>query len=102
MALEPEHGFVLHSPDYERNETVPVDAQMAMTSTPEVLRDLAHHAGPKKSLIAFGYAGWSPGQLEHELELKGWFTIPDDPRLVFDDDRDKGWDEAVKRRTIAL
>jgi putative transcriptional regulator len=52
--------------------------------------------------VAFGYAGWGPGQLEHELGLHAWFTIPDDPKLIFDDDRGKVWDDAIARRTIPL
>jgi len=100
--VQPENGFVLHSTDYHNSATIDIDGKVAMTSNPDILRALAKHAGPKKSLVAFGYAGWAPGQLEHEMMLHGWFTIPDDPKLVFDDDRDKVWDDAVARRTIPL
>jgi putative transcriptional regulator len=100
--VEPEAGFVLHSPDYNGPGTLPIDDLAALSGSPEILRDIARHDGPRKSLIAFGYAGWAPGQLEHELALHGWFTIPDDQKLLFDDDRDKVWDEATARRAIAL
>jgi putative transcriptional regulator len=94
--------FVVHSADYHRPGTVDIDGRVAMTTTPEVLRDIGHHQGPRQSLVAFGYAGWGPGQLEAELALGGWFTVPGDPKLVFDADRDKLWDEAMKHRTISL
>ena len=95
-------GFVLHSTDYHGEGTIGIDDQVAMTSNLQVLRDLARHKGPAKSLLAFGYAGWAPGQLEHEMALNAWFTIANDPKLVFDEDREKVWDKAVARRTIPL
>jgi putative transcriptional regulator len=100
--VQPEIGFIVHSAEYHRSGTIDIDGRVAMTTNPEVLRDIGHHVGPRQSLVAFGYAGWGPGQLEGELALGGWFTVPEDPRLVFDTDRDKLWDEATKRRTIPL
>jgi putative transcriptional regulator len=64
--------------------------------------DIANGKGPEKYLIAFGYAGWGPGQLEGEMARNGWFTAPEDPRLVFELDRDKLWDAAMARRTREL
>jgi putative transcriptional regulator len=95
-------GFVVHSADYHRPGTVDIDGHVAVTSNRDILRDIAHKQGPKKSLIAFGYAGWGPGQLEGELALRAWFTAAEDARLIFDEDRDKVWDEAMKRRTQDL
>lgn len=100
--VQPEVGFVVHSPDYHRPETLDVDDHVAMTSNREILRDIATKHGPKQSLIAFGYAGWGAGQLENELERRAWYTAPDDPDLVFEIDREEVWDEAVKRRTQDL
>jgi putative transcriptional regulator len=100
--VQPEIGLIVHSTDYHRAGTIDIDGRVAMTTNPEVLRDIGHHQGPKQSLVAFGYAGWGPGQLENELALGGWFTEPEDPKLVFDVDRDKVWDEAMKHRTISL
>ena len=100
--VQPEIGLVVHSADYHRTGTVNIDGRVAMTSNPDVLRDIGHHEGPRQSLVAFGYAGWGPGQLEGELAVGGWFTIPEEPTLVFDFDRGKLWDEAMKRRTISL
>jgi putative transcriptional regulator len=100
--VQPEIGLIVHSADYHRTGTIDIDGRVAMTANPEILRDIGHHEGPKQSLVAFGYAGWGPGQLEGELALGGWFTVPEDPKLLFDVDREKLWDEAMKHRTISL
>jgi len=96
--MEPGVGFIVHSIDYHRAETQPIDSHIALTASTEVLRDMGHGKGPKKSLVAFGYAGWGPGQLEVELARHDWITIPEDPDLLFDDDRKKVWDDAMARR----
>jgi len=100
--VEPDIGFVVHSTDYRRPDTVDIDANLALTSSREILRDIGNQRGPAKSLIAFGYAGWAAGQLEGELAQNFWFTTPQDGSLVFDDDRDEVWDRAMKRRTQDL
>jgi putative transcriptional regulator len=100
--VQPELGFVLHSGEYRRAETVDVDGRVAMTASRQVLIDIGHNQGPEKSLFALGYAGWGPGQLEDEMARNNWFTTPEEPKLVFDDDRDKLWDEAMARRTREL
>ncbi len=100
--VQPEVSFVIHGVDYRRPETLEVDARFAATPSREVLRDIAGNSGPMKRLIAFGYAGWAPGQLEGELARNVWYTAPADPALVFDDDRDKDWEHATARRTQDL
>jgi putative transcriptional regulator len=100
--VQPEVSFAIHGSDYRRPETLEIDARLAATPASEVLRDIARNAGPMKSLIAFGYAGWAPGQLEGELAHNVWYTAPADPGLVFDDDRDKVWEHATARRTQDL
>ena len=100
--VEPETGFVLHSLDYHRAETVAISADVAMTSTPEILSDIGHKEGPAKILVAFGYSGWGPGQLENELEQHAWFTAPADAKLIFDEDRTEVWDAAMARRLTPL
>jgi putative transcriptional regulator len=100
--VQPELGFVLHTLDYRRPDTMEIDGRLAMTNSAEILRDIAHHQGPAKMLIAFGYAGWGAGQLEGELDQRFWFTIPEDTNLVFDHDRGKLWDDAMKQRTQDL
>lgn len=100
--VQPEIGFVVHSTDYHRPETLVINSRLAMTSSREILRDIALKQGPKQSLVAFGYAGWGAGQLEGELERRAWFTAPDDLGLIFEHDSAKVWDEAMKRRTQDL
>jgi putative transcriptional regulator len=100
--VEPQIGFVLHTPDYHRPETVDIDSRVAMTSSLQILRDIGNSKGPSKSLVAFGYAGWKSNQLEGELQERAWFTAADDEKLIFDEDRDKVWEEAMKRRTQDL
>jgi putative transcriptional regulator len=100
--VQPQIGFVIHSTDYHGPETIEIDGRVAMTSSREVLRDIAGGHGPEKQLVAFGYAGWAAGQLESELAQRAWFTAPEDPKLVFDQDRDKLWDDAMTHRTQDL
>ncbi len=97
-----DRGFIVHSAEYRRPETKAVDGRVAMTASKDALVDIAQGKGPKKFLIAFGYAGWAPGQLENEMARNDWFVAPEDPRLVFDEDRDKLWGAAMARRTREL
>jgi putative transcriptional regulator len=100
--VEPELGFVVHSAEYHRSDTIDVDGHVAMTASREILRDIGQHHGPEKSLFALGYAGWGAGQLEGEIARHDWFTTPEEPKLIFDDDRGSLWDEAMARRTREL
>jgi putative transcriptional regulator len=100
--VERQKVFVLHSGDYRQPATLDIAADLALTGTPEIFRDIAAGAGPRKFLIAFGYAGWSAGQLEGELARKAWYTAALDLKLVFDVDRDRVWELAVERRTRDL
>jgi len=100
--VQPEISFVIHGTDYRRPETLGVYGRLAATPSREVLRDIAIKAGPMNSLVAFGYAGWAPGQLEAELARNVWYTAPADPGLVFDEDREKVWERASARRTQDL
>jgi putative transcriptional regulator len=100
--VQPEVGFVVHSPDYRRPETVAVNDRLSMTSSLDILRDIAAKKGPAKILVAFGYAGWGPDQLEREIKMSAWGIAEADPALIFDEDRDKVWDYAWNHRTQHL
>jgi putative transcriptional regulator len=100
--VQPELGFVVHSAEYRRAETVDVDGRVAVTASRQILLDIGHNQGPEKSLFALGYAGWGPGQLDGELARNNWFTTPEEPKLVFDDDRGNLWEDAMARRTREL
>jgi putative transcriptional regulator len=95
--VDPSIGFVLHSAEYRRADTLDIDGRVALTIGPDVLRDMGLGKGPEKSLVAFGYAGWAAAQLENELAQGVWMTMPEDPALVFDDDRAKVWADALAR-----
>jgi putative transcriptional regulator len=100
--VQPTAGFVVHSSDYRRDGTVIIDARLAVTASREIVRDIGSNHGPKQSLVAFGYAGWGPGQLQGELERGAWVTAPADPKLIFDAARDKVWDLAFALHTKDL
>ena len=96
--VDPGAGLVLHSAEYKSTGTLAIDSQLALTGTPDVLRDIGLGKGPSKSIVAFGYSGWAPLQLESEVAQGVWITVPEDPALVFDEDRSKVWADAYARR----
>ncbi len=100
--VQPEIGFVVHSSEYRSPETVAVTDRLSLTSSVTILRAIGRNSGPAKSLIAFGYAGWGPGQLEKEIESGAWATAEADTALVFDAARNSLWEDAWKRRTQTL
>lgn len=90
-------GFVLHSPDYETNTTtLQVTDEVGMTATLDILEDIASGNGPKQAILALGYAGWGPGQLESEFQANGWLVGEAEPEIVFLDDADAKWTAALK------
>jgi putative transcriptional regulator len=96
--VQPDIGFIIHSTDYHRPGTTAINAGAAMTASVDILRDIGNDKGPKKSLIAFGYAGWGAGQIEGELARRDWVIVPGDPKLIFDEERDKLWESAFSQR----
>jgi putative transcriptional regulator len=100
--VQPEIGFVIHSSDYRGPETIDVNERVLVTSSSQILRDIGNNKGPKKSLVAFGYAGWAADQLEDELRRRVWFTTSADLNLIFDENREKLWDSAYARRAQDL
>jgi putative transcriptional regulator len=98
-------GFLLHTAEYATQGTSQIAGDIALTPTPGVLTalsDIAHGAGPRKSLFAVGYAGWAPGQLEGEIERGAWITVLADEALLFDEDHARKWDRATARRRITI
>ena len=94
--VETGRGFVLHSADYFKAEsTLPIDESVCLTATIDILRDIAKGSGPNKALLALGYAGWAPGQLEDEIQSNGWLNCPADPELIFDPDVDRKYNKAL-------
>jgi len=94
--VETGRGFVLHSADYFKSEsTLPIDESVCLTATIDILRDIAKGSGPNKALLALGYAGWAPGQLEDEIQSNGWLNCPADPELIFDPEVDRKYNKAL-------
>jgi len=100
--VEPRRGFVLHTTDYASESTRVVSGGIAVTVGTEILRAIGTGTGPRRSLVALGYAGWASGQLEGEIAAGAWVVVPADEGLVFDQNYEKKWDRAMARRTIQL
>lgn len=100
--VEPSRGFVLHSDDYSGPGTRVVAGGVALSTGADVLEALTDGTGPERRLFILGYAGWGPGQLEGELARDDWVTAPADASLIFSDDLDSLWDEAISRASVAL
>ncbi|MBC58323.1 MAG: hypothetical protein CL814_15515 [Confluentimicrobium sp.] len=95
--VEHGRGFVLHSSDYRSNSatTLKVDARFGLTATLDILDDMARGTGPDNTLLALGYSGWGPGQLEEEICANGWLTCDASPEIVFAGDDDSKWGRAL-------
>lgn len=95
--VETGRGFVLHSPDYNRDGTLVVSTTVALTATVDILRAIAAGRGPRRHLLALGYAGWGPGQLDTEIRANGWLHVAADEALVFDPGLDEKWNWAMAK-----
>ena len=93
--VESGRGFVLHSSDYSQEGTLAVDSGICLTATVEILRDIAAGQGPDQCMLALGYAGWGPGQLESEIQSNGWLHAPAVSALVFADNLSGMWEQAL-------
>ena len=91
--VQPEVGFVVHSAEYRRPETVALTDRLSMTSSVAILAGHRRQERASKDPVAFGYVGWGPDQLEHEIEEHAWLIAEAEPTLVFDEDRDNVWED---------
>jgi putative transcriptional regulator len=82
--VQVERGFVLHAPIKNYSSTLKVTDQIAMTTSKDVLEEVAHGNGPQRILVSLGCSGWSAGQLESEIVHNGWLTVAADPAIIFD------------------
>ena len=92
--VEGSRGFVIHSQDHMRPESVAVTHEIGLTSSVNILRDITNGIGPLHSIISLGYAGWHAGQLEQELSASVWLNLPASIDLLFDVETNDLWDEA--------
>ena len=99
--VETGRGFVLHSADYFVDDsTLSIDAGVSLTATVDILRAIARGKGPDRAMLALGYAGWSPGQLETEIQGNGWLNCPADPGIIFDPALETKYDRALRKLGI--
>ena len=96
--VETGRGFVLHSSDYFANDsTLPIENGVCLTATIDILKAIAAGEGPGQAILALGYAGWSPGQLESEIQANGWLNCPADTDLIFDPDVESKYTRAFAK-----
>ncbi|HEX3505063.1 MAG TPA: YqgE/AlgH family protein [Xanthobacteraceae bacterium] len=99
--VETERGFVLHSSDFFiENSTLPIDDGICLTATIDILKAIARGDGPASAILALGYAGWAPGQLENEIQGNGWLHCAADPELIFGTDIGGKYELALKKLGI--
>lgn len=94
--VQSERGFVLHDTPRDWDATTAVDHSIYVTTSQDILSDLAAGTGPERILMALGYAGWGPGQLEEEILQNAWLTVPASPDIVFDTPYHQRWEAAAE------
>src|SRR5205807_8630632 len=101
--VDTQRGFVLHSADFFiENSTLPIDEGICLTATLDILKAIARGNGPASAVLALGYAGWAPGQLENEIHQNGWLHCPADPDLIFGADTEGKYSLALKKIGIEV
>ncbi len=96
-------GFVLHSADYESEEsTLPISDEVSLTATLDILRAIARGRGPRKALFALGYAGWGEGQIEQEIQANAWLHCDADSDILFSDSSQDKWAAALGKLGIDI
>jgi putative transcriptional regulator len=99
--VETQRGFVLHSADYfMENSTLPIDDGICLTATLDILKAIAQGSGPENAVLALGYAGWAPGQLESEIQDNGWLHCSADRDLIFGEDAGGKYFKALQKLGI--
>jgi len=101
--VETGRGFVLHSADFFiENSTLPIDEGICLTATLDILKAIARGNGPASAILALGYAGWAPGQLEQEIQENGWLHCAADPELIFGTDTGAKYEKALHKIGVDL
>ncbi|WP_346838498.1 YqgE/AlgH family protein [Microbulbifer sp. SAOS-129_SWC] len=100
--VSPEQGFVLHGAGAVFDSTLEVNRDISLTASKDILESLAAGRGPDDVLLALGYSGWGPGQLEEELADNAWLTLPAEPEILFATPWEKRWQTAAARHGIDM
>jgi putative transcriptional regulator len=98
--MDNSRGFVLHTTDWTGECSLRVNDALALTASLDVLKAIAEGNGPREGLLALGYAGWGPGQLDAEIQQNAWLSVPADETIVFDADHDTKWRRALGKLKI--
>jgi len=93
--VEPEHGFVLHSPQGEWTASMTLSEQLVLTTSGDIISAIATGNGPEHFIIALGYAGWGAGQLEQEMTQNTWLSVPADMNSLWDVPAEQRWEKAA-------
>ncbi|GAA4812335.1 YqgE/AlgH family protein [Sphingosinicella ginsenosidimutans] len=94
--VEPQRGFILHTPDWGGQDSIEVAGRWVLSATLDVLRAIAEGKGPSRWVVALGYAGWGPGQLDAEMQRHGWFVTDGSDALLYDEDVETRWAAAFR------
>jgi putative transcriptional regulator len=101
--VETGRGFVLHTADFFiENSTLPIDEGICLTATLDILKAIARGDGPVSAVLALGYAGWAPGQLENEIQENGWLHCSADSELIFGSDNEAKYGKALRKLGVDL
>lgn len=95
--VQPDRGFVLHSPMDEWQSSLRVTDSLTLTTSKDVLVAVSENRGPERLLVTLGYAGWSGGQLEEEIGNNAWLTVPSDPEILFSLPAEQRYDAAIAK-----
>lgn len=96
--VETQRGFVLHSADYfVQDSTLPIHGGICLTASLDILKAIANGSGPQSAVLALGYSGWAPGQLESEIQANGWLNCEADSSLIFGTNAESKYDLALKK-----
>jgi putative transcriptional regulator len=98
--VDNKRGFVLHTSDWTGDGSLRVTDALALTASLDVLKAIAEGHGPREGLLALGYAGWGPGQLDVEMQQNAWLSVIPDEKLLFDADSDTKWRRALAKLKI--
>jgi putative transcriptional regulator len=94
--VQPERGFVLHDNEGQWDSSFVINERLCLTTSRDILAAVAEGRGPRRRLVALGYAGWSAGQLEHEMRENSWLAVAADEHVLFEVPMERRWEEAAK------
>ena len=98
--VENGRGFVLHTTDWSSDGSLQVNGDLALTASLDILKAVATGGGPRQGVLALGYAGWGPGQLESEIQRNAWLSVSPDEGLMFREAADRMWRQAMAKLKV--